>query len=60
MACALIDKSTNLVVNLIVADPAVDQAPDGFLRREAPDFVHIGSDYPFVPPVGLAVEDGML
>lgn len=31
MRCALVDNSTNLVTNLIMADPAVDNAPDGFL-----------------------------
>lgn len=27
MRCALVDNNTNLVVNLIIADPAVDPAP---------------------------------
>lgn len=31
MRCALVENSTNLVVNLIMADPATDNAPDGFI-----------------------------
>ena len=29
MRCALVNQDTNIVVNLIVADPAVDPAPAG-------------------------------
>ena len=31
MRAALVNSSTNLVDNVIVADPAVDPAPEGFL-----------------------------
>lgn len=29
--CALVNSATNIVENLIVADPAVDPAPDGYV-----------------------------
>jgi hypothetical protein len=29
MRCALVENNTNLVVNVIIADPAVDPAPSG-------------------------------
>ena len=31
MRCALVDAQTNIVINIIVADPAVDPAPEGTL-----------------------------
>lgn len=35
--CAVIDKRTKRVVNLIVADPAVDTPPDGCLLEDVSD-----------------------
>lgn len=55
MRCALVDPKDNLVVNVIVADPAVDPAPDGYLMiGDIPDFVSIGTVWDgtsFVKPV---------
>lgn len=31
MRCALVDLNTNIVVNLIIADPEADPAPVGYL-----------------------------
>lgn len=30
MRCALVDNLTNIVVNIIIADPAVDPSPEGY------------------------------
>lgn len=46
MRCALIDSLTRQVVNVIMADPTRDRAPDGFEIASIPD--------------GLAVEPGWL
>lgn len=47
MRCAYINTSTNIVENVIMADPDVDQVPDGFvlvaLSDESP--VYIGWTY---------------
>lgn len=37
MRCALVNSSTNVVENLIVADPAVDPAPVGYVIIGIPD-----------------------
>lgn len=37
MRCALIDTSSNIVVNLIMADPATDAAPEGGMLVGLPD-----------------------
>ena len=31
MRCALVEISSGLVTNLIIADPAIDPSPDGFI-----------------------------
>jgi hypothetical protein len=31
MRCALVDNLSSLVVNLIIADPAIDTPPEGFI-----------------------------
>ena len=41
MICALVDSQTRAVVNLIVADPSVDLAPEGFELALVPDGVAI-------------------
>lgn len=56
MRCALVDISTNLVVNLIIADPATDPAPSGHVIISLPDEspVAIGWTYnngEFTPPL---------
>lgn len=58
MRCALVEISTNLVMNLIVADPAVDPSPDGFtlIGLSDEDPIQIGWSwdgeyfYPPTPP----------
>lgn len=58
MRCALVENSTNLVVNLIMADPAIDNPPDGFILigLSDEDPVEIGWSwdgeyfYPPIPP----------
>lgn len=37
MRSALIDNSTNIVTNVIMADPSVDPSPDGFFMIALPD-----------------------
>jgi hypothetical protein len=37
MRCAVVEISSGLVTNLIIADPAVDPAPDGSLLIGLPD-----------------------
>jgi len=37
MRCALVNSTTNIVENLIVADPSVDPTPDGYLLVGIPD-----------------------
>ena len=56
MRCALVNLSTSLVVNLIIADPATDPAPSGHIIIALPDDspVSIGwsySDGEFTPPL---------
>ena len=55
MRCALINTSTSQVENLIVADPSIDNAPDGYiLVATPPDFVVIGTEWngsDFIAPV---------
>ena len=40
--CAVIDLSTNMVTNIIVADPSVDLHPEGTLLIALPESVSIG------------------
>lgn len=37
MRCAVVEISSGLVINLIIADPVVDPAPDGSLLIGLPD-----------------------
>lgn len=41
MICALVNVKTKMVENMIVADPAVDSAPEGYVLIPAP------KDFPF-------------
>lgn len=65
MRSALIDNSTNIVTNVIMADPSVDPTPDGYTMIALPDNspVSIGWIYnsetgdftdPNPPPVVIA------
>lgn len=51
MRAALIDNSTNIVVNIIVADPAVDPAPEGFTIIGLPDDSPVSIDWIYDPTV---------
>jgi hypothetical protein len=42
MRCALVELSTNLVINLIIADPSVDPSPDGFILISLSDEDPVG------------------
>ena len=37
MRCAFVENSSGIVTNLIIADPAVDPVPSGFLLIGLPD-----------------------
>lgn len=37
MRCALVNQSTNIVENVIVADPSVDPSPNGYVIIGIPD-----------------------
>lgn len=37
MRCALVNQSTNIVENIIVADPSVDPPPSGYVIIGIPD-----------------------
>jgi hypothetical protein len=56
MISALVNLTTKKVENLIVADPDVDEAPEGFaLIADPPQFVAIGCGWngaEFDPPLG--------
>ncbi len=45
MRCALIDSLTRQVVNVIMADPARDRAPDGFSIVPVPNDVPVESGW---------------
>lgn len=42
MRCAVVNINANLIENVIVADPAIDAPPDGFMLALVPDFVNPG------------------
>lgn len=57
MRCALVDLNNNIVVNLIIANPETDPAPEGHIIVGLPDdsLVAIGWSYnpltsEFTPP----------
>ena len=58
MRCALVEISSGLVTNLIIANPAVDPSPDGFILIGISDEDQVeigwswdGEDfYPPIPP----------
>jgi hypothetical protein len=45
MRCALVDLSTNLVVNLVIADPSVDPNPEGFILISLSDEDPVSIDW---------------
>lgn len=56
MRCALVDLSTGAVVNVVMADPAVDEAPEGFAIYAVPEGADVDEttvwtvDGPVTPP----------
>lgn len=43
MQSALVNLSTNIVDNIIIADPSIDATPDGYVMIPSPpDFVTLG------------------
>lgn len=50
--CALVDESTNVVINIIVADPAVDPAPSGTIIVGLPDGSPVTFGWIYDPATG--------
>ena len=50
--CALVDSATNIVVNIIVADPAVDPAPEGCTIIGIPDDSPVSFGWIYDPATG--------
>lgn len=66
MRCALVNQTTNIVENIIVADPTVDPAPSGYIIIVIPDDspIYIGWVYnpatgEFTPPAEPVIEGGV-
>jgi hypothetical protein len=53
MRSALIDSSTNVVINVIVADPAVDPAPEGYFLINLPEDSMVAIGWVYDPATGL-------
>ena len=53
MRCALVDLSTNHVVNLIIASPDTDPAPDGHVIVGLPDESAVAIGWLYDPFTGL-------
>lgn len=49
MRCALVDLSTNIVVNLIIANPELDVPPVGYLIVGIPDDSPVQFDWIYNP-----------
>lgn len=52
MRCALIQNSDNIVVNLIMADPSVDPAPEGTTLVGLPDDSPVSMGWIYDPATG--------
>lgn len=52
MRCALINNSTKIVANVIVADPAVDPAPEGYILVGLPDDSPVSIGWIYDPVTG--------
>jgi hypothetical protein len=51
MRCAVVD-SSNIVVNIIVADPAIDPAPEGCILVGLPDDSPVSFGWLYDPAIG--------
>lgn len=56
MNCALVDEQTDLVVNIIVADPAVDPAPAGMLMIALPPDSGVSIGWIYDPNTGQFID----
>lgn len=52
MRCALVNDATNIVENLIMADPAVDPAPPGYLIIGLSEDSPVGVGWIYDPATG--------
>ena len=52
MRSAMVQISDNIVANVIMADPAVDPAPDGFLLIALPDDSPVSIGWIYDPATG--------
>lgn len=50
--CAMINSATNIVENVIIADPAVDPAPSGYLLVGIPDDSPVAIGWIYDPATG--------
>lgn len=50
--CALVNSTTNIVENIIIADPAVDPAPSGYLLVGIPDDSPVAIGWIYDPATG--------
>ena len=52
MRCAYINTSTNIVENMIMADPGVDPAPEGYILIAIPEDSPVGIGWIYDPATG--------
>jgi hypothetical protein len=52
MRCALINQSINIVENVIIADPSVDPAPNGYLIIGLPEDSPVSIGWVYDPATG--------
>lgn len=52
MRCALVNLSNNIVENLIIADPAVDPSPPGFVIISLPEDSPVAIGWLYNPSTG--------
>lgn len=52
MRCALVNASTNIVESVIMADPAVDPAPEGYILIGLPDDSPVTMGWIYDPATG--------
>lgn len=52
MRSALVNSTTNIVENIIVADPSVDPAPEGFVLVALPDDSSVAIGWIYDPATG--------
>jgi len=52
MRCSLVNQATNIVENLIVADPSSDPAPEGYLIIELPEDSPVAIGWFYNPATG--------